>query len=111
MRCFAVVIFSSLVFLTGCAASNLSTADTQQGYAGQVVAVRQVVGGQPTAQITQLLGRPEAASLCVGQEVVVRLHDGEVKSFVPPPGRLPAGLVPGDKVRITETPVMQISLR
>lgn len=111
MRCFVVIIFSSLGVLAGCAASPPSTATTQRGYAGRVVAVRQVVGGALTDRITELLGRADDAQGSAGQEIVVRLQDGEVKSFVPPPGQVPARLAPGDEVRITETPSMRISLR
>lgn len=112
MRCFPIVIFSVLGLLAGCAkppapvASNLST-----GYAGRVVAVRQVEEGQLTAQITKILGQTDYNPRQMGEEVVVRLSDGEVKSFVPPQGVIPAGLAPGDQVLITETPAMKISLR
>lgn len=78
---------------------------------GQVVAVRQVSEGPLTAQITRILGQADNAPPIMAQEVVVKLADGEVKSFVPPQGALPAGLAPGETVMITETPRLQISLR
>ena len=83
----------------------------EQGYAGQIVAIRSVTGGALTMQITKILGQPEEAPLTAGQEVVVRLTDGEVKDFVPPQGTMPTGLMPGDHIIITETPVMRISRR
>lgn len=73
--------------------------------------MRNVTGGTLTARITDLLGQPAYVPLTAAKEVVVRLADGEVKAFVPPPGTVPAGLAPGAQVMITETPNMQISLR
>lgn len=78
---------------------------------GQVVAVREVSSGPLTAQITRILGQADNAPSIRAQEVVVKLADGEVKSFVPPQGAVPAGLAPGETVMITETPRLQISLR
>lgn len=113
MLCFRGVIFLTLGLLVGCATARPSPhlAGTAQGYAGQVVAVRAVTGGAVTQQITRILGQSDPMRLTAGQEIVVRLTDGEVKSFVPPQGAVPAGLAPGDDVVITETPRMQISLR
>lgn len=112
MRCFPVVIFSVLGVLAGCAAPPTPVASNQPvGYTGEVVAVRQVTEGQLTTQITKILGQADYSPQRTGQEVVVRLSDGEVKSFVPPSGVVPAGLAPGAHVLITETPTMKISLR
>lgn len=113
MRCFRGLIFLALGALAGCATARSSPdmVGAAQGYVGQVVAVREVTGGAVTQQITRILGQSDPTRLVAGQEIVVKLTDGEVKSFVPPQGSVPAGLAPGDHVVITETPKMQISLR
>lgn len=112
MRCFLAVVFAVLGLLAGCTESRPSDfASTSTVYAGRVVAVREVTGGALTAQITQILGQPDYASLASGKEVVVRLADGEIKTFVPPQGSLSARLAPGDDVVISTTPNLKISLR
>lgn len=112
MRKSGVIAFLFLGLLAGCATSHPpALAGTESGYVGQVVAVRQVSEGPLTAQITRILGQADNAPPVVGQEVVVKLADGDVKSFVPPQGALPAGLTPGETVVVTETPRLQISIR
>lgn len=113
MRCFRGLVFLVLGLLAGCATARPSPdiGGTAQGYAGQVVAVREVTGGAAAQQIARILGQSGSAQQMTGQEIVVKLADGEVKSFVPPQGVAPAGLSSGDNVVITETPKMQISLR
>lgn len=112
MRCFTVFAFLCLAVLVGCARSQQPvTLNPAEIYTAQVLAVRPVTGGALTTQITKILGEPASAPLSIGKEVVVRMPDGEVKSFVPPQGVLPAGLVAGDEVMITDTPSLRISLR
>lgn len=112
MRCFKGIVFAALGLLAGCAGAHVSGLEnTSQGYAGQVVAVRPVTGGAVTEQITKILGQPYIAQPETGQELVIRLADGEVKSFVPPQGAIPTGLVVGDNIVITEAPSLKISLR
>lgn len=107
-----MVAVVSLGVLAGCAASHPPVlSGMESGYMGQVVAVREVSSGPLTAQITRILGQADNAPSIRAQEVVVKLADGEVKSFVPPQGAVPAGLAPGETVMITETPRLQISLR
>ena len=108
---FRGLIFAGLVFLAGCATTPTQSAALPQGYTGQVVAVRNVQAGALTMRITNILGQRDDVPLTAGREIVVRLADGEVKSFVPPQGAAPEGLAPGDEITITETPDMRISLR
>lgn len=112
MRCFNVYIFACLALLAGCASSPPPVSRTlAEGYTAEVLAVRPVTGGPLTTQITKILGQATYTPLSMGQEVVVKMSDGEVKSFVPPQGTLPAGLVAGDQVMITDEPNLRISIR
>lgn len=112
MRCFQWYIFAALSLLVGCASGrSADLGNASSVYEGHVVAVREVTGSTLTSQITQIIGQPDYVSLASGQEVVVQLTDGEIKTFVPPQGALPAKLVAGDDVLINTTPSLKISLR
>lgn len=112
MRCFQGVVFAALALLAGCADGRSSDfAHAGSVYAGRVVAVREVTGGALTTQITKILGQPDYVPLASGQEVIVQLTDGEIKTFVPPSGSSAAKLVPGDNVIIHTAPDVKISLR
>lgn len=112
MRCFRGVFFAALGLLAGCAGNRvLSSGNAGPAYAGHVVAVRAVTGDALTQQITKILGQPDYVPSASGQEVVVRLADGEIKTFVPPQGALLAKLAPGDDVAINTTPNLKISRR
>lgn len=111
MRGFIVAMVVFLGVLTGCSGPPAPYLSSSGCYFGRVVAIRSVTGGTLTAQITQILGWPENIPLITGQEIVIRLTDGEVKVLVPPQQAIPAGLVPGDDVMITEAPRLQISLQ
>lgn len=111
MRCFFIAVFSSLGLLAGCAASPTPALSTADGYSGQIVAVRTVTTGPLTARVADILGQPGYVSPTVAREIVVRLANGDVKAFVPPPGAAPSGLVPGEHIVVTDTPTIKLSIR
>lgn len=101
-------------FLAGCAAPNtgLQQSSTSPGvYAGRVVAVNHEPSGDATTQIVQLLGWQAPVPQTGAEEIVMRLNNGEVKSFVPPPGIVPANLEVGSQVVVTETPILRIVVK
>ena len=111
MRFHFIIVFSSLGLLVGCAASPPPDLANAGGYSGRVVAVRTVTTGPVTTQVTDMLGQSGYVPPTVAREIVIRLADGEVKAFVPPPGVAPAGLAPGEDVVVTEAPAMKLSVR
>lgn len=112
MRCFQGVVFAALALLAGCAnGRSLDFTHAGSVYVGHVVAVREVTGGALTTQITKILGQPDYVPLASGQEVIVRLEDGEIKTLVSPSGSSAVKLAPGDNVIIHTSPDLKISLR
>lgn len=110
MRCFQVFVFATLSLLAGCVGGRSADfGSTSSVYAGHVVAVREVTGGALTTEITKIIGQPDYVTLASGQEVVVQLADGEIKTFVPPQGALSAALAPGDDIVIDTKPSLKIS--
>lgn len=114
MRVLAPLTLICVGFLAGCASPNTGMRQdvgAQAGYTGQVVAVTHEPFGPATTQIIQLLGWQGESPQVGGEEIVVRLNNGEVKSFVPPAGTVPANLTVGSTVMVTETPTMRIIVR
>lgn len=110
MRCFQWFVFAALGLLMGCASDgSAGLGGASSVYAGRVVAVRAVTSSALTTQITKIIGQPDYAPLASGQEVVVRLADGEVKTFVSPRGAPSASFAPGDDVVINTMPSLKIS--
>ena len=111
MRVLAPFTLICAGFVAGCAAPNTGMQQSsapQSAYVGQVVALNHEQCGPATTQIMQLLDCQTPPSQNGAEEIVVRLNNGEVKSFVPPPGRVPANLTVGSRVVVTQTPTLQI---
>lgn len=114
MRFLPLLMLSGLALLTGCASAQTGTHQelAQCGmYTGQVVALHREASDSATSQIIQLLGWPDTAQAVTGEELVVRLDNGQIKSFIPQAGALPADLAVGSQVMVSTTPTLRVMPR
>lgn len=109
-----ILMLSGLALLAGCASAQTGARQklAQYGvYSGQVVALHRETSDSATPRIMQLLGWPDEAANSSGEEILVRLATGQIKSFIPSASAIPAGLAVGSQVTVSTTPTLRVILQ